>query len=258
MKLGEKSQITLLIIGFVLFLAVIVFLLGNGIQFSGGFREALIVELIGAGFVTLFVALAMVLIQHLFAANVERIRAKREALAWIEAIVEPEFKSELQNGATPWNMGEREGAAFYFHDTPINRVYDLIVRHHENIVKCVGPSDSMFLARLLEIKRIVEEGRAAGDKIDLELRSRVRSFTKARNAISVNDGPLFVYARAKLFSNLTEEQILEYVEWGNNETRAQFMGNLDASTISAWREKIGTHTASLRGALYKMGYRMNE
>ncbi len=258
MKLGEKTQITLLIVGFVAFLAVVVCLLANGTQLSEGFRESLIVELIGAGFVTLFVSLAMALIQHLFAANVEKIRAKRESLAWIEEIMEPEFKSEFEKGATPWNMHEREDAAFYFHDSPINRIYDLIMRHHENIVKCAGPSDSMFLARLLEIKRIVEAGRSVGSKIDLDLRNRVRSFNKNRNANSANDGSLFVYARAKIFSNLTEAKILEYVEYGNDQIRTEFMKTLDDNTTNTWREKIGIYTASLKGALYKMGYRADK
>ncbi len=258
MKLREGSKISLLVIGFILFLAVTVIFLGRGVQLSNQFRESLIIELVGAGFVTLFVSLAMVLIQHLFAINVERIRAKREALAWIESILEPEFRSELQKGATPWEMSEREGATFYFHGTPINSIYNLVVRHHENIVKSSDPSDSMLLARLLEFKKIANEGLSVGNKIDLDLRNKVRSFNKARGAISANDGPLFVYARAKIFSSLTDVQILNYVEWGNDQIRLEFMNTLENSMLDSWREKIGSCKGSLSGALYKMGYRQNE
>ncbi|OFX80135.1 MAG: hypothetical protein A2X20_00290 [Bacteroidetes bacterium GWE2_40_15] len=255
MKLGEKSKISVLVIGFILFLGTIILFLGKGVEFSDQLKESLITELIGAGFITLFVSLAMILIQHLFAVNVEKIRAKREALVWIDSILEPEFQSELQKGATPWEMGEREGATFYFHNTPINNVYKLIVRHYENIVKSAEPSDSMFLMCLLEFKQIADDALALANKIDLELKNKVRTFNKARNAISANDGSLFVYVRAKKFSNLTDEQILNYVEFGSNQTRTEFMNTLDNSIVEAWQEKLARYKNSLNGALYKMGHR---
>ncbi|MEK7632373.1 MAG: hypothetical protein AAB473_01120 [Patescibacteria group bacterium] len=254
MKVGEKTKITLLIVGFVLFLTTIVYFLGRGTSLSSSFRESLIIELIGAGFVTLFVSLAMILIQHLFAVNVERIRAAREAHSWIKSVFEPEFQMELSKGATPWVMDESEGATFYLHGTPINRVYNLVLKHIENITKAAEPSDSMLLYRLLEFKKIADEALAKGSQIDLELRGKIRTFNSARGAISANDGPLFVYARSKIFSNLTEEKILNYVEWGNEQIRTEFMKSLDDSLIKAWQEKIAGHKGSLNGALYKLGY----
>lgn len=222
---------------------------------SSEFTQSLVIELIGAGVITLLVSIVILLVQNQFAETLDNVRVRNESKYFLDMILSPRLKAIMKQNPTPWVLNENENERFYLHDTLVNPIYDFICKNLDGIEQANKILVHPFPSMLIGFKDLVDDAFIELRSIDLALKNKVRTFNKNRNAISANDGPLFVYCRTKLFSGLSDQKILEYIEFGSQEIRDEFLATIDESTRSTWKQSVEKWRSSLKGAQYKLGHR---
>lgn len=240
-----------LLLAFVVSLVIAIGVILKCEPVSRDFTESLVIELVGAGLITIMVSLLMLFVQWGVSESMEVNRRKNEQLEWIESQLEPSLKPVLNTKWGSLKLDAREN--FYLHGVISSPLRAFLDTHHNKLLKAAKYVDTPIVQQLIELKESTDSAMQYFEILDEELQQEVRSFNAERGAISANDRSFFLLTRAKLFFKIPDEQVEKWIERSNPQARDKLLDQLGAEWVNDRQQKVDDILNSLRGMVYKIG-----
>lgn len=188
----------------------IVGILRRYLTISDQLKDALIAEIVGGGVTALAIGILLLYIQRR-GQTTEQVSSGK---AFIEGTLIVDIYEAAKRGASLWNLGRGRNNKFYFDNTIVNHLYDVVRGHSERISRYrqVLPTNEILnQSRKLELA--IRDGYVIGERLDTILHQIIREGHAKRGVHPANDDPVLSYIKAKLFADLTDDQVVIYLAW---------------------------------------------
>ena len=172
------------------------------------YKSGIVSEIVGGGIFGIIVSGGMYFIDEKRKSSV----AMSDSWEFFKNKLLPDIENAAGRGPTPWNLDA--STEFYFDNSSINPLFDVYKVNEMSIEDCTKNLPSLGLIRdYHRFYMLARQGYNIGEKLDTQIRVNVRA-ENHRNGILVADDVKYVkYIRCKLFTTLTDKQLLPMIGW---------------------------------------------
>ncbi len=211
MKITKALKSSLVI----LILCVIIILVVLCLPITQSLKETVIAEVIGGGVLGVIVSGVFFYLEE----SNEYQASKDKAKSFYKNKLLLDVSDVKQRGPSIWNLSGYN--KFYFDGSHINPLFDVYQDNFNSITdyNAYFPTDKLTTI-YGELYKQVRKGYIVGERLENLIRQFVRAEHHKANMIAANDNRMVMYLKAKLFANISDDELKKHLEWKEIPNRA--------------------------------------